>query len=166
MKKDIIALIVLIAVLTLVVYVLSPRILSAPASTETVTTTNRNPAQETVPTMPVGPSEITLTAKENKPASGIEVTIAPIEVVEDSRCPVDENIRCIQAGTVRVRTKVTNANGERILVFTIGMPVVSKTETIELIQVLPAARAEVPILANEYRFVFKITKVKESARGS
>ena len=157
-KKDLIALLVLIAALTLIAYMLSSRVPSSLAPTGTTTTTNGNTAPEIVPTAPAEPSEITLTAKENKPASGIGITIAPIEVVEDSRCPTDENIRCIQAGTVRVRTKVTNINGERILVFTIGMPVASKTETVELIEVLPAARAEVPILANEYRFVFKVVK--------
>ncbi len=158
MKKDLTALIVLMAALTLVAYVLSPRTPSSSVPTETTTTTTGNSVSEVVPSTPVGPSEITLTAKENKPASGIGVTIAPIEVVEDSRCPVDENIRCIQAGTVRVRTKVTNKNGERILIFTIGAAITSKTETIELLEVLPPARAEVPILANEYRFVFKIIK--------
>ncbi|MDO8572613.1 MAG: hypothetical protein Q7S11_02455 [bacterium] len=156
-SRNLIALIVLIATLTLVAYVLSPRSASLPTPTEHATSTAGNPIPE-VPDAPTEPSEVTITAKENKPASGIGVTIAPIEVLEDSRCPVGENIRCIQAGTVRVRTKVTNINGERILVFTIGMPVASKTETIELIEVLPAARAEVPILPNEYRFVFKVVK--------
>lgn len=157
-KKDLIALVVLVAMLALVTYVLSTRVPSAPAPIETNTTTSGNPILKTVPDTPTEPSETTLTAKMNNPASGIGVTIALIEMVEDSRCPVDENIRCIQAGTVRVRTKITNANGERILIFSIGTPVTSKTETIELMQVLPAARAEVPIVTNEYRFVFKIVK--------
>lgn len=160
MKKDLAALLVLVAILTLIVYVLSPRMASVPSPTETTTTTE-NSVLETVPNIPPSLSEVTITAKANKPATGLGVTIAPIEVVEDSRCPVDENIRCIQAGTVRVRAKVTNTNGERVLVFTLGTPVASKTETIELIEVLPSARAEVPIVANEYRFMFKITKVKE-----
>ncbi len=161
MKKDLIALVVLIVILILVAYVLSLRTPSLSTKSETTPTTG-NSIPETIPTTPAEPSKITLTAKANKPASGMGVTIAPIEVVEDSRCPTDENIRCIQAGTVRVRTKVTNINGERILIFTIGAPVTSKTETIELVEVLPPARAEVPILVNEYRFVFKITKITES----
>lgn len=161
MKKDLTALVILVAILTLIAYALSPRAPSVPAPTETNTTTNGNSTPITVPDTSAEPSEVTITAKVNKSASGLGVTIAPIEVAEDSRCPVDENIRCIQAGTVRVRTKVTNVNGERILVFAIGTPVVSKTETIELTEVLPSARAEVPIVMNEYRFVFKITKVKE-----
>ena len=157
-KKDLIALVVLVAVLALVAYVISSQMGAVSTKQETATTTPGNSAPETVPNIPTEPSEITLTAKTNNPASGLGVTLAPIEIVEDSRCPVDENIRCIQAGTVRVRTKVTNMNGERILIFTIGAPVTSKTETIELVEVLPAPRAEVPIVTNEYRFVFKITK--------
>ena len=156
MKKDLTALVVLVA---LVVYVLSLRAPSSAIPTEDLTMTHQNDAlmPETWENIPQA-SEITLTAKENNPATGLGVTIAPIEVVEDSRCPVDENIRCIQAGTVRVRTKIINTNGERVLIFTIGTPIVSKTETIELVEVLPDARAEVPIVINEYRFIFKITK--------
>lgn len=159
-KKDLITLfaVVLAIMIFLTVDFLLTIIDSAPRPTETPTTTDKNSLPETTPSTPIEPSEITITAKANKPTSGLGVTIAPIEVVEDSRCPVDENIRCIQAGTVRVRTKVTNVNGERILVFAIGIPVVSKTETIELTEVLPSARAEVPIVTNEYRFVFKIAK--------
>ena len=158
MKKDLIALTVLIAALVLVVYALSPRTPSLPATTEPFPAANKSPIPEVVSNPPLEPFETTITAKENKPASGLGVTIAPIEVIEDSRCPVGENIRCIQAGTVRVRTKITKTNGERILVFTIGKPITSKTETIELVQVLPSARAEIPILANEYRFVFKVVR--------
>ena len=158
MKKDLIALFVLITTLALIVYVLPSHAPLPPIPAETTTMTRGNPAPETVPVTPVELSEITITAKENNPATGIGVTLAPIEVVEDSRCPTDENIQCIQAGTVRVRTKVTNMNGERILVFTIGTPIASKTETTELLEVLPGARAEVPIVINEYRFIFKITK--------
>ena len=158
MKKDLLALVILIGILAFAVYFLGTWTLSSPVPIETATTTTGNPTPETTPNIPTEPSEVTIMAKINKPASGLGVTIAPMEVVEDSRCPVDENIRCIQAGTVRVRTKVTNINGERILVFTVGMPIASKTETIELVEVLPGARAEVPIVINEYRFVFKVVK--------
>ncbi|OHA81476.1 MAG: hypothetical protein A2675_03320 [Candidatus Yonathbacteria bacterium RIFCSPHIGHO2_01_FULL_51_10] len=103
-------------------------------------------------------SEINLTAGINESTSGLGITIAPLEVVEDSRCPTDENIRCIQAGTVRVRTKVTDASGDRTLVFALGNSVTSSAETIELTSVLPEARAAIPIRLNEYRFVFKVTK--------
>ena len=157
MKKDLTALVVLIAVLAFVAYLLGVWTSSSPVPIKT-TTTSGNPIPEVTPNIPTEPSELTMIAKINKPATGIGVTLAPIEVVEDSRCPTDENIQCIQAGTVRVRTKVTNMNGERILVFTIGTPIASKTETIELLEVLPDARAEVPIVINEYRFIFKITK--------
>ncbi|MBI5817076.1 MAG: hypothetical protein HZB09_01470 [Candidatus Yonathbacteria bacterium] len=158
MKKDLVVFVILVVVLIIIAYLFASRVPPVLTTTETATTTGGNSLPETVPTMPVEPYEITLTAKANKPANGFGVTLAPIEVVEDSRCPVDENIRCIQAGTVRVRTKITNVNGERILIFTIGTPITSKTETTELMEVLPPARAEVPILANEYRFVFKIIK--------
>lgn len=156
MKKDLTILTIAIVALVLIVYILAPHKSVIPVETQTPspeTTENQNP----VP-VPEEPSEGFLTAKMNNSANGFGVTIAPIEVVEDSRCPVDENIRCIQAGTVRLRTKITNTNGERALIITLGQSIASKTETIIFTQVLPPARAAVPIRANEYRFTFKVSK--------
>lgn len=156
-SRNLIALIVLVAILTLVAYVLSPRSAPAPTSIEIATTTG-NLTPEAVPNTPREPSEVTITAKVNKPASGLGVTIAPIEVVEDSRCPVDENIRCIQAGTVRVKSEIMSGLGKGEIIFKLNTPITTEVERIELIEVLPPARAEVPIVANEYRFIFKISK--------
>lgn len=110
----------------------------------------------TIPPLTTPTINVLLTTEINKSANGLGVTLAPIEVIEDSRCPVDENIRCIQAGTVRVRTKVTSTDGERILIFAIGTPVSSRAETIELTEVLPSPHAGISILKNDYRFVFKV----------
>lgn len=158
-KKDLIALIILVAILTLVAYTLSLRAPGAPSPAGTATTTNEKPASGAAPNIPVEPSELTITAKINKPASGLGVTVAPLEVVEDSRCPSD--VVCIQAGTARVRSGITSGLGKGEIIFKLNTPITTEAERVELIQVLPEARSEIPIRANEYRFIFKITKIKE-----
>ena len=105
---------------------------------------------------PTNPVDISLVAKINQPAKGLGVTIAPLEVVEDSRCPFD--VVCIQAGTVRVRAAMTTAAGVRTEVFKLDEPVLTRVEQIELVSVVPEARSTIAIRANEYRFTFKISK--------
>lgn len=156
MKKDLTALLVLIAVLILIAYILSPRSPGVPSPAQTPPPTNGNSVSETTPNTPVEPSEITITAKINNPTSGLGVTIAPIEVVEDSRCPSD--VVCIQAGTVRVRVKITDPNGERVLIAVLNTPIPSAYAATTLTEVEPEARAEIPIRTNEYRLKFEIKK--------
>lgn len=100
--------------------------------------------------------DATITAKVNAPASAIGVSIAPLEIIEDSRCPSD--VVCIQAGTVRVRVKITDPNGERVLIAVLNTPIPSAYATITLTEVEPEARAEIPIRTNEYRLKFEIKK--------
>lgn len=159
MKKDLTILAIVLLVLGGILYFPWPK-----AEDTVITSMPSVMTQEqgtTTASHPQIPSTVVLTAKENAPAAGLGVTIAPIEVVEDSRCPKEEHIKCIQVGTVRVRAKLTNANGERVVVFTLGQTIVSKTERITLTYVLPEARAAVPIVPNEYRFVFKVTALTE-----
>ncbi|MHB8651940.1 MAG: hypothetical protein ACYC8S_02280 [Minisyncoccota bacterium] len=159
MKKDQIITILVIVVLALGAYIYFTRAPSSPASVDTARATAGNSSTKTTQSVSTEPSEATVIAKANAPAHVLGITIAPTEVVEDSRCPTEENIKCIQAGTVRVRTNVTNASGEKTMVFTLGAVISLGGETIELISVLPAARAAVPILLNEYRFSFRVVKV-------
>lgn len=158
MKKDLIALVVFVVLLGLIAYIFSLQRMTPGTPSMMPTTTIGG--QQPIPTPEMGgePSEITLTAKVNKPAQGLGVTIAPIEVVEDSRCPTGENIRCIQAGTVRVSAKISSGLGTGEVIFKLNTPITTEAGQVELVQVLPPARAEVPIVINEYRFIFKISK--------
>lgn len=162
MKKDLTVFAVVLIMLGILMYAPWPHG-EAPAKEprgEAGEMSSTNDAVHT-PDAPALPREATMTVKMNQAGEGLGITITPIEVVEDSRCPTEENIRCIQAGTVRVRVKITNANGERALIFTLGQTVVSKTDAITFTQVLPEARAAVPIVANEYRFIFHVIKTAE-----
>ena len=88
--------------------------------------------------------------------SALGVTILPLQIIEDSRCPVD--VTCIQAGTVRVQAQVLNNAGESDIIFRLGYPVTAEAEQIELVNVLPEPHSSRPITADEYRLWFKISK--------
>jgi hypothetical protein len=89
-------------------------------------------------------------------ASSLGVTITPLEVLEDSRCPID--VMCIQAGRVRLRVSLTSGLGRADQVFIIGEPIATKAEEIALIEVKPAKVSTIPIKDSDYRFTFKIQK--------
>ncbi|MDB5188083.1 MAG: hypothetical protein JWO50_603 [Candidatus Kaiserbacteria bacterium] len=88
--------------------------------------------------------------------TGLGVTITPIEVVEDSRCPA--NVNCIWAGTVKVRTKITSAMGTSEMVLELGVPTTTEAEIVTLTEVTPQKVPQETIPISSYRFVFTITK--------
>jgi len=90
---------------------------------------------------------------------GSSVTIAgyrfePIEVVEDSRCPTD--VQCVQAGTVRVRTKVGNDANDPIYTFTLNVPQKISGATFTLLAVSPSPISSREIRDQDYRFTFTV----------
>jgi len=113
---------------------------SAP-STDTPTTQNEN-------------GEVTISLNERADVAGI--TITPLSVVEDSRCPIDVN--CIQAGRVRVRATLTSGLGTADQIFIIGEPITTEAEVITLTRVTPAPISTVQIKDADYRFTFKVVK--------
>lgn len=89
-------------------------------------------------------------------ASGLGVSIIPLEILEDSRCPID--VVCIQAGTVRVRALVESSGRSGEGVFTLGIVETRQNETITLVAVEPAPRAGVAIPPQNYRLTFGVEK--------
>lgn len=63
--------------------------------------------------------------------------ITPLELIEDSRCPM--NARCVWAGTVKVLTRISLASGTRVReeVLTINEPVSVADGSVTLVAVLP-----------------------------
>ncbi len=89
------------------------------------------------------------------------ISITPVQVTEDSRCPVDVN--CIQAGTVAIMVKVETVDKKHTGVFIIKLeaPVIFSGSQIELQSVYPVVSAEnetVTIPPSDYRFVFGVVK--------
>ncbi len=80
------------------------------------------------------------------------VSITPLEVLEDSRCPAD--VQCIQAGTVRVRATVVSDAVTTTQTFILGTPVTLDGETITLAEVRPAKISTHTIQNSDYVFVF------------
>lgn len=98
----------------------------------------------------------TYTASLNGKITALGVTVVPLEVLEDSRCPAD--VVCIQAGTVRVKTKLTSASGTADQIFILNKPVTTETEEIALTQVDPYPYSTKTITKTDYVFHFKIVK--------
>lgn len=119
-------------------------------ATSTLPTT---PPTEPAPTKP---TSATVSAKLNQSASALGLKILPLELLEDSRCPVD--VQCIQAGTVRIRANVTSAGNETSMMLQLGKSVTTKTEEIMLIDVQPTKLSTQTTPANQYMFIFSIQK--------
>lgn len=103
-----------------------------------------------------GKKEVLLQAKINQSGSGLDVKVTPLEVIEDSRCPQD--VQCIQAGTVKVRTQLVSGLGTATEVFTLNTPITTEAETITLVSVQPVKESKKTIGLNDYVFTFKVTK--------
>jgi hypothetical protein len=84
------------------------------------------------------------------------LTINPREIISDSRCA--EDVQCIWAGTVEVRTAVSTQTGHGEHVFKLGEPQVFGDFTVTLIEVTPAAQAQIKIPESSYRFTYEIQK--------
>lgn len=83
-------------------------------------------------------------------------TIGVLELLEDSRCPVD--VQCIQAGTVRVRASIDSYNKD--FTFTLLKSQVVGNVTITLASVVPAQKnSKQTVQLSDYRFTFTVVPV-------
>jgi hypothetical protein len=77
--------------------------------------------------------------------------VQPVEVLEDSRCPM--NARCVWAGRVRVKMIWIRGNGEKQpFEATLGEPVQLADGHFTLESVRPEKRTDVTIKPGDYRF--------------
>lgn len=105
----------------------------------------------------VNEKSLILEAKIGETKSGLDVSVTPISIVEDSRCPSD--VTCIQAGTVRVKIKILSGLGASEMVASLnGTPITTEVEQIELIEVTPYPNSKIKINISDYVFKFKISK--------
>lgn len=82
--------------------------------------------------------------------------IAPFEIVEESRCPID--VQCIQQGTVRVKAHVFHNGTTTDEIFILNMPRTISSSTVNLVKVLPVPSSKVTITPASYRLTFEITE--------
>lgn len=91
-----------------------------------------------------------------KEVSLLGLKITPVEVLEDSRCPVD--VVCIQAGTVRVATTLENDLGTSSQIFKLGEKVNTATAEVTLVNVDPVPESGKGKDSMSYIFYFQIKK--------
>ena|SRR5688500_13670275 len=89
------------------------------------------------------------TAPLNEVATLDGLTVRPLAVVEDSRCPINAN--CVWAGRVRLRAEVS---GGGIRELTLGEPQTVNGGTLTLVDVRPSKRLPEAIASREYQFTF------------
>lgn len=88
--------------------------------------------------------------------TGLNVSITPIEIIDDSRCPAD--VQCIWAGTVHVRATISTPNGSSEDILEIGHSIVKDGFAITFTELNPAPHSGETIPVSLYRFVFTVSK--------
>lgn len=83
-----------------------------------------------------------------------DTILTPLSVTEDSRCPVDPSIRCLQAGTITVSTRITATHWAQTAPLTLGKPYDVLGRTYELVSVTPGNAPPTGSETTTYRFVF------------
>lgn len=99
-------------------------------------------------------ARLELSLEEEGSALGVSVT--PLSIEEDSRCPLD--VQCIQAGTVRLRVLVRSGLGESTMPITLGSSITTEAESITLATVRPSPFSGARIDQQDYIFEFSVAK--------
>ncbi len=97
---------------------------------------------------------ISKTTKLNKKITISGVSITPIELISDSRCPVD--VQCVWAGTVYVKVKIEFGASIQESRIGLGNSVRFLNTGVELKNVFPQPYAGVSIKPENYYFEFNI----------
>ena len=111
---------------------------------------------------PVEGAERSVVVGFNQSTNGLVAEVTPLELLEDSRCPLD--VQCIQAGTVRILVAVGASPLTQTLV--LGKPLTVSDAVVTLTDVSPAPYARVAISLADYRFTFSVEPISESSTGT
>jgi hypothetical protein len=99
----------------------------------------------------------TVTLKINEKGSVFGVTLTPLEILEDSRCPID--VQCIQAGTLRVLVIIETSDNTSEQELAFNEVVNTEDNEITLVQVNPITDSSSSIDSSEYTLTFKIKSI-------
>lgn len=128
---------------------------SQPPSNSVVTTSTST--QSTPTTEIPSATSTTVTTNIGGEAEGLTITVQPKELISDSRCP--QNVQCVWAGTVEVRTVLASQTGHGEHTLTLGKPQTFGDYSVTLTSVTPTVKtAGVAIPASSYLFTFEIQK--------
>lgn len=107
-------------------------------------------ATSTSGVLPYGNAQLSV---GNKAAfNGISIT--PVSILEDSRCPTD--VQCIQAGTVRVNLKIETATSTVTRDMKLGSTTNVGNYSITFASVLPDKHSKTTLQKSDYKFTFTI----------
>ena len=85
-----------------------------------------------------------------------QLSVRPLALLEDSRCPA--SVQCVWAGQIRIRAEITDAMGTGPREFTLGKPVVLEGGTVTLVAVDPPKLAPGTTDPRAYRFTFTFVR--------
>ena len=101
----------------------------------------------------VSEGRVTLALGETQTLSGVSIT--PVRVIEDSRCPMDA--MCVWQGTARVEIMIEDRMGQSVMPIELsGEPVTSEIAAIWLESMEPYPMASQPTEDASYRFSFRV----------
>lgn len=103
-------------------------------------------------------SSARVTAALVETVSALGVSLTPLAVEEDSRCPMD--VMCIQAGQARVQIMTQDGMGTSTATIVLGAqePLTTETAAIWLAEALPYPLASDPTEDAQYRFTFRVDR--------
>lgn len=81
--------------------------------------------------------------------------VTPLEVLEDSRCPMEA--RCIRAGSVRLKVRIVTGAIRAVREMASDKPLQVADGQLELVGVTPPRSVRGPIKPSDYRFSFKFS---------
>lgn len=93
-----------------------------------------------------------------------DVSIRPISIVEDSRCP--EDVECIQAGTVRVNIEITSGAGSSTEILKLEEPFALEGKMITLRNVTPNTNSQTELGDEDYRLLFTVEAPRQAEAPS
>lgn len=102
------------------------------------------------------PHTSTFTLALHEIGSTFGTSVTPLEVIEDSRCPMDA--MCIQQGQARVRVQTVDGMGTSTAVITLAAtePITTEVASLWLTEVMPYPMASDPTEPEQYRFTFRV----------
>lgn len=103
-------------------------------------------------TMPP-PASAGPTAGLGEVARAGELSVRPLALLEDSRCPA--SVRCVWAGQVRIHAEIMSRSGREVREMTSDKPVTIAGGTLTLVEVEPPKVAPVTTNPRAYRFTFR-----------
>ena len=101
---------------------------------------------------------VTLKVKMNEEAGANGISIRPLKIVEDSRCPID--VQCIQAGRIRLEITISRGEDAANQTITLGSPFTWQDMTVTLIDAFPAPTSKKQLSLNDYLFTFSVVGEK------